>query len=463
MKIDRDLTERRLLSSLAFDSSDFPRIASLGFKEYYFQVTANRSIYKNLVNLTLRGSKEPFEDLIRQYDVSSCDHKDYSMQYLKEISSLVYTSSKVIDYAQLLIDLYKRDQLNQHLSTALEINSDYDHLDSFSVVMAGVKECILKINDLSHSQQSRLTADSCEDVIQNLQNPDVNPKLSLGITDKLGKIKNFELITIGGRPGDGKTAIALQLMNHVMSQGGRVAFFSLEMTSQELIERLAIHRAGVASCGDHPAAIKERIEELKRLKKFDKLHIYEQAQSESVAAIISTATFLSQAKGGLSLVIIDYLQLLNIEKQSHNKARYEQVGEITKQLKKLSVNLRVPILLLAQLNRDSEKDDRIPRLSDLRESGSIEQDSDRVWLLYKKSNPEGGYLEPDAKVVPMFISQMKCRGGQAGIALQVDFNKPCFKFSNIVAPAPTITYTRSINEINRRCLDSSPSAARTYT
>jgi replicative DNA helicase len=148
------------------------------------------------------------------------------------------------------------------------------------------------------------------------------------------------------------------------------------------------------------------------------LQLFEVKDAVRLEQIESAARLLASAPRGLSAVFVDYLQLVQPPADSRRDIREQQVAQMSRRLKLLALTLDVPVFVLAQLNRESEKDDRKPRLSDLRESGAIEQDADRVWFLYAKEN--------DPTVM---LYQAKCRNGPAGIEAPFMFNRPIFKFT----------------------------------
>jgi replicative DNA helicase len=154
-----------------------------------------------------------------------------------------------------------------------------------------------------------------------------------------------------------------------------------------------------------------------------RLHIFEVRQVKSVSDIEDRVAMLKAADALPDVVVIDYLQLLHAE--DSRAPREQQVAHMSRRIKLLALTYNVVVILLSQLNRDAEKDGTRPKLSGLRESGAIEQDADRVWLLYP--DPEM-MLAPDCPTVQVVIDQAKNRNGAGGIAKVVEFFKPSFSF-----------------------------------
>jgi replicative DNA helicase len=235
-----------------------------------------------------------------------------------------------------------------------------------------------------------------------------------------GALRPGELATLAARPGNGKTALALQHATACLRAGERCLFFSLEMTGEELCSRLARQALGVAAAPrDLAAWIRTNLAPEKNLS------IYDGGAGSSLAQIESRSRLHAAHPRGLGLIVIDYLQLVAPPADVRRENRERQVATISRALKLLALELRVPILLCAQLNRESEKEDRRPRLTDLRESGAIEQDSDAVWFLHAdRSGPKVS----DADQITIVLSQAKRRAGPPGVGMQLTFLRPAVSF-----------------------------------
>ncbi len=229
--------------------------------------------------------------------------------------------------------------------------------------------------------------------------------IATGLSDldfKLGGLQSSDLVIIAGRPGMGKTALATNIAfniarayqfevrpdgSHGTTNGGIVGFFSLEMSAEQLATRIISEQSGVPSNKIRRGAIDDgefqRITEASREMQSIPFYI-DQTGGISIAQLTARARRLKRQRG-LDLLVVDYLQLLSGSKSGANTNRVQELTEITTSLKALAKELKVPVVALSQLSRQVEqREDKRPQLSDLRESGSIEQDADVVMFVYRE-------------------------------------------------------------------------------
>lgn len=197
-----------------------------------------------------------------------------------------------------------------------------------------------------------------------------------------------QLIVIAGRPGMGKTSAAITIASNVAFEQREpapvVAFFSLEMAGEEITERLCCAQTGLNEHLIRIGAITETIaqEAEEKLSGFSRLRLYIDGRSSHTALSIEQELgALERERGRIDLIAVDYLQLIRVPGAENRAAA---VAEITRQLKAIARRFQCPLIAMSQLNRDSEREHRRPRLSDLRESGSIEQDADVVILIHRE-------------------------------------------------------------------------------
>lgn len=204
--------------------------------------------------------------------------------------------------------------------------------------------------------------------------------------DKLtGGFHRRELIVLGARPSVGKTMVALNIIDAVAAEGARIFFASLEQGIVETVHRIFSMRSGVSSYCFRTGQF-DLMKEEALLKAVNATKEYKVAinpgSSQTLAQVISDSRRVKM-RDGLDLVVVDYLGLMESERRRHG-TRAEEVGQITRGAKRLAKDLDVPVIMLAQLNRGIDgRTDKRPRLSDLRESGDIEQDADTVLMLHK--------------------------------------------------------------------------------
>jgi replicative DNA helicase len=229
--------------------------------------------------------------------------------------------------------------------------------------------------------------------------------LATALTDldsKMGGLQKSDLIIIAGRPGMGKTALATNIAYNVAkswigqvradgmvetANGGRVGFFSLEMSAEQLATRILSEQTGISSSTIRRGQITSSEFDVLKDKTIEIQHLplfIDETGGLTVAQLAARARRLKRQKG-LDLLVIDYIQLLQGSSRRSQENRVQEVTEITTNLKALAKELAVPIVALSQLSRQVEnRDDKRPQLSDLRESGSIEQDADVVMFVFRE-------------------------------------------------------------------------------
>ena len=258
--------------------------------------------------------------------------------------------------------------------------------------------------------------------------------------DRISKpLRAKQLAVLAGRPGTGKTAIALQYVTETMRGGKHVAMFSLEMAGDELLHRMA-HQISRSTDKD---ALLRALEEIDT--KF--LHLHE-ARDHSSLAQIEARTKLLASTYPLGLVVVDYLGLVRPPKTMVRENREQQVAAMSRTFKLLAGQLPCPLLLLCQLNRESEKDKRKPFLSDLRESGAIEQDADCVWFLWEA--PTDGPMDSESERAEVHLIQAKRRNGQPNVFMRLSFHRPTLTFTPIIANGFDGRVAERTDEASRR-------------
>lgn len=302
--------------------------------------------------------------------------------------------SKILGYppsgsAETLAKKIKEYALRRRLMS-LSIKLHEAASDPSSAVMDAVSLFGKAVDDILCGRPGRATQELREIASEMLKNAFKNDRKRAILTpfpilDRItGGLHSAELVTLAGRPGTGKTALALNLASSAAFGGSRIGIFSLEMAQEALAQRICAACMGIDA-------------QLFRTGKFTQTDIQQMKRFEQTTQRMSMKIFESprvdpdliraecrawKRREGLDLVIIDYLQLINASSSRKESTREREVAETTRSIKQLAVELGIPIILLAQLSRSVEsRDDKTPRLSDLRESGCIEQDSDQVWFL----------------------------------------------------------------------------------
>lgn len=244
---------------------------------------------------------------------------------------------------------------------------------------------------------------------------------------KLLGLQNSELILLAARPSMGKTALGINMAVEAAKSGNVVAIFSLEMSDHQLIQRMLSSISLVELRQIITGEIEDWTQVINAISILSDLNIYiDDTAGISITEMRSKCRRL-QSEKGLNLIVVDYLQLMTGD--SKNENRQQEISSISRGLKALAKEMRCPILALSQLSRKAEsREDKKPALSDLRESGAIEQDADVVMLLYRED-----YYKPDterANIADVIIA--KHRNGPTG-SVELFFNKEYTKFQDLMS------------------------------
>lgn len=355
-----------------------------------------------------------------QSRVESTLHHRYFISIIKEkaaLRSLIRLSRETIESA------LDQSVDSQSLTSSIETKA--------REIADGTNSCSTVETSKDIAQRARAT------LLDKLNNPDretdVIETQMTDLNDALpcGGFWDGDLVVLAARPSIGKTALAMNIAEHASIENGKdVLVFSFEMLSDNLINRVAASNAGISSRDIQEACISAS--DYKKLdaayNRVEESGLYiESDKTLDVFGIRSRALQMHNKlkhRGGLDLVIVDYLQL--IKGSDPRMMREQQIAEMSRTLKILADELKCPVIALSQLNRDSEKNDRRPRMSDLRESGAIEQDASTVILLHRVQ-PEGEYPDPLQDHVEIILA--KVREGETS-TVDSKFVKRYTKFEN---------------------------------
>jgi replicative DNA helicase len=359
-------------------------------------------------------------------------------KYLAELWDAAPTAANAEHYARIVRD---RGIVRHLIHASTEILRDsYDQAQSADELLEGAERKILDIAQLGITGQTYTLAEAVNEAYDRIDTRQGQDQLSVSglatgfvdLDEKTAGLQKNELIILAARPSVGKTALALSLARHVAVEGGQPLFFvSLEQSRIELAERLLCCQARVDShklrlshlnSGDMEKLI-EAGGALRNAKFF-----IDDTPGQGMLRIAANARRL-KLRHGIKLVIVDYLQL--IEPDNRRDSRQEQVANLSRRLKFLARELQIPVLSLAQLNRGLEdRQGHEPRLADLRESGSIEQDADTVLLMHR---PE--LYEPGQHQGVVEVNIAKQRNGPTG-KVTLTFLKQFMRFENFAVEPP---------------------------
>ena len=402
-----------------------------------FYKPANKIVFKTMLSLLEKG--EPIDAttmgsaLTNQGDIS----KIGGITYIVELVNSTPTSKNVEHYAKLVKEKATLRKVIADLSDSLA--SAYQGDVSIDDIIAKTEKSMLDISNQNTGTGFRNVADILDTHMQMVetrsQTDGVVTGLSTGFVglDKITTgLHEDNLIILAARPAMGKTALALNIAQYIaVKEKKPVAIFSLEMGAESLIERMLASEGMVE--GYHLKTGNLSVEEWSRLvhaqgNLYDAPIFVDDTAGIRISEIRSKARKLAQEMGGLGVIIIDYLQLIT---GSKGENRQQVVSEISRELKILAKDLKVPVIALSQLSRAVEqRQDKRPMLADLRESGSIEQDADIVAFLYRDAYYQKEQADSqEANNVTELILE-KNRHGSLG-TVKLYFHKEYTKFSSV--------------------------------
>ena len=402
-----------------------------------FYKPANKIVFKTMLSLFKKG--EPIDAttmvsaLTNQGDIS----KIGGMNYVVELVNSTPTSKNVEHYAKLVKEKAMLRKVIADLSESL--SSAYQGDVSISDIISKTEKSMLDISNQNTGTGFRNVADILDTHMQMVetrsQTDGVVTGLSTGFVglDKITTgLHEDNLIILAARPAMGKTALALNIAQYIaVKEKKPVAIVSLEMGAESLIERMLASEGMVE--GYHLKTGNLSVEEWSRLvhaqgNLYDAPIFVDDTAGIRISEIRSKARKLAQEPGGLGVIIIDYLQLIT---GSKGENRQQVVSEISRELKILAKDLKVPVIALSQLSRAVEqRQDKRPMLADLRESGSIEQDADIVAFLYRDAYYQKEQADSqEANNVTELILE-KNRHGSLG-TVKLYFHKEYTKFSSV--------------------------------
>lgn len=420
--------ERAVLGSMLLDAGATYIVGAVLKREDFFR-DAHQRIYAAIVALVERGVEADVltvkNELQRRGELDECG----GPAYLAALDNGLPRATNVEYYARIVRE---KALLRAIIRTAETMRSAaYDASDDATDIIDVAERAMVTVTqdaatgDLQFLDALVPDAMALLEQISQTKRPVTGLETGWqGLDGPTRGLQAGNLIVLGGRPGEGKSAFALQLALHA-SKFGPVAFFSMEMNREELTTRAL---AQVAKVNHHDMMRGQLCEA--DLVKVGKARVDLESRKlaiDDTAALtpfqIRSKAKTVQAKTGLSLVVVDYLQLLQRPRHAHS--REEAVADNTWALKVLAGELKVPVLALSQLNRGSVKEDRRPTLSDLRESGAVEQHANVVLLLYRPQAETNGVVN----VTPLTeLLIAKQRNGPSQWALDMVFQATCMRF-----------------------------------
>ena len=381
--------------------------------------------------------------------------------YITSLSSIVPSSAGVNNY----IEIVKRDSvLRQVIMVCGDTITKAYEKDSNESILGMAEKAIFEIAEKGQTGALERANIAIEKVINKIEEIHKDPTVLRGlrtgffvIDEAVNGLQKTDLIILAARPGVGKTSLAMNIVsNAAINYGAKCAIFSLEMGREQLMQRMLFSVAGVSMAKALRGKLdqSEWVKVWKAKKKIDEAEIYiDDNAMNTPSQVLSKCRKLKREKG-LDLVVIDYLGLMKADTKADN--RQNEVADISRNLKLLAKEVEVPVLSLCQLNRSvegrEEKDGKPakPMLSDLRDSGSIEQDADMVWFIHRDMTAKEIQEDKTGNYTAEIIIA-KFRNGQPG-SVYVGWDGSRTSFVNLEKDAnkQSIVNQYEQNEENRK-------------
>ena len=395
--------EQAVIGSILVSNDIFDDVSIIiDNKKFYDPV--HQKIFAAIENLISKGMLANPITLKNYFENDNSLAELEGHEYLVKLTKFSTTIRQAIEYSKIVYDMHIRRELIKISETMTE-NASNKILDlpgnkiiedSERLLFDLAEKGSFNTSFIKFDQALNYTIEMASNAFKNEEGIVGVPTGLTDLDDRLGGMHNSDLLIIAGRPSMGKTALATNIAFHaakkLQEKGTKssIAFFSLEMSSEQLSTRILAEQSRIKSNDIRRGRISEEQFDkfIETSKNISELPLYiDETPAISIAAMSNRARRIKRLHG-LDLVVVDYIQLMSAA--NTRDGRVQEISEITKGLKALAKELSVPVLALSQLSRAVEhRDIKKPQLSDLRESGSIEQDADVVMFVYR----EAYYLE----------------------------------------------------------------------
>ena len=391
--------EQAVIGSILVSNEIFDEI-NLILSSNNFYDPIHQKIFSAIENLIFRGMlanpitlKSYFED--EKDDLNVPD-------YLVKVTKFSTSIRQALEYSKIIYDMFVRRELIKISENTIDTAKLNDLSTTGQDIIEDSEKLLYELAEKGSSYSSlisfdkalRQTIDMASAAYKNEEGIVGVPTGLRDLDDRLGGLHKSDLIIIAGRPGMGKTALATNIAFNAaqkLQDSGKekasVAFFSLEMSSEQLSTRILAEQSKIKSNDIRRGRISDEQFDrfLETSKNISELPLYiDETPALTIAAMSNRARRIKRLHG-LDLIIVDYIQLMR-GSLNYKDGRVQEVSEITQGLKAIAKELSIPVVALSQLSRQVEqRDNKKPQLSDLRESGSIEQDADVVMFVYRES------------------------------------------------------------------------------
>lgn len=423
--------EQSVLGALMIDPNAIIKIAdTLNLEDFYRH--SHQSIYAAMMELYRKGESIDLLNLTNKLKGQKLLEGVGGSAYLTSLVNTVPAATHIVNYAKIVKDKKTLrdliDASNHILSLGYNENSEVEEL------VDEAEQRVFKIAQRSTTKEflpvESLLQESFQRIDRLHEDNDHLRGIPTGFKDLdrlMSGLQRSDLVILAARPSMGKTTLALDICRRATAGGASAGIFSLEMSKDQLIDRLLASEAGIDLWRLRTGQLAES--DFPKLQEaFDrlaKLPLYIDDSGSSTILEMRTLARRLQAERGLDLLVIDYLQLMRTRGRIEN--RVQEISEISRSLKSLARELNIPILALSQLSRGVEhRPDHRPKLADLRDSGSIEQDADVVMFIYR----EDAYKPATERTNMASILIEKHRNGPTG-EISLFFNGANVRFEDL--------------------------------
>ncbi len=393
--------EQAVIASILVSNDIYDEISSILDSQKFFD-PIHVKLYETIETLISKGLLANPITLKNYFENNEGLKELGGQEYLIKITKFSTSVKQAIDYANIVQEMHVRRELIKISQSVLdEVSTNSDVGTSGETIIQNTEKSLFDLAERGHFNQSFMKFDSALKQTIDMAKSAYQSEEGLvgvptGLTDldsRLGGLHKQDLVIIAGRPSMGKTALATNIAFHaaknIEKKGSKstIAFFSLEMSSEQLSTRILSEQSRIRSNDIRRGKVSEKEFEqfIETSKNISELPLYIDETPAITIAAISNRSRRIKRLFGLELIVVDYIQLMKSSgKKEYN--RVQEISEITQGLKALAKELNVPVLALSQLSRAVEhRDDKKPQLADLRESGSIEQDADIVMFVFRES------------------------------------------------------------------------------
>lgn len=406
--------ENSVLGSILLDASVFPSVREALTVED-FSNTVNQAIYRAAESLFNAGKVVDPVSIKRAAEAILGGSEDVNLNdYMLQLLEITPTAANVSEYVKLARDASMRRQL---IEIARKIETYVESYSPPREVIASAQKALQGIESNERNQETISFSDALTDFL--VLQDEIQTGVCLFVKSEYkyidrvlgGGLLNSGFYLLAGRPGMGKTTLGLNIVRKVAKRGLPVLFVSLEMSKEQITQKLLALETGLSTqelVGKMDAQAVDKVTEAAT-----QIHDLPLTLNRKTDATVSDIANMARAVKGLALICVDYVGL--IEPDDKRAKPYEGVSQVSRDLKRLAMRLNIPILGLAQLNREvTGRSDKRPLISDLRDSGRLEQDANGIILLHRPDYYDPNYKHDGISPVILEVDIAKNRHGPTG-------------------------------------------------